>query len=550
MGTKRNLILTVSVRTLLSFVLAVFVLSACSNKTQEAFQQIEAVMQDAPEEALNLLEQIDSTSLSLEDKAAYNLYYAQAEDKSMKDPIRESYVKDAFQYYADKPDHKNYALSQYYMGKLYIAQNKNYEGENCFLNATKAALKHKDYYTTYMAEEKLSKSLLGTDAASSLKYARDALKHYDIMKNIPDNEAYLEMNIAMPLLLNDSLEASILHLNKAHVILHSETMLNAANVQKELFQTYLNIYLYAGRYEQAQFYADSLSKCLNLNKTQYILITYSYVLDNKKQEAIHLFEQLLPHANEYQRNAIYHQLLFMQIQENNDAIAAQYLDSLENSHEKLYRQLSDDKTKYFKKELETALQKEKVIQEAHLRDVILVAAFIIVLCIAVFVFYSVHQRTKKRALLAAAKHEMQIQHNQERISLMRKYILEKITIIESMSPYLEGTVKKLTITEEDWAEIALYLNVTYNNIIQRLAEQHPQLSDKDLRFIELICMGFSNAQLANYYGIADTSIKMRAYHIKKSMGITDTHTSLRMYLSACNTAISTFLANEAEVENA
>ena len=96
-------------------------------------------------------------------------------------------------------------------------------------------------------------------------------------------------------------------------------------------------------------------------------------------------------------------------------------------------------------------------------------------------------------------------------SVIRKRIKETITDVAD---------------ENFWAELRAYLDNNYNNIISNIAE-NPKINDTDIRFIELVCCGFSYIEMAITLGYSINYISNKRLKIKKKLHI---NISLEEYL--------------------
>ena len=69
-----------------------------------------------------------------------------------------------------------------------------------------------------------------------------------------------------------------------------------------------------------------------------------------------------------------------------------------------------------------------------------------------------------------------------------------------------------------WKELWLYLDKRYNGIISKLAN-HPNITVKDLKFIELICCGFNNVEIAIILGYAPKYVSNKRKILAEKLGI-------------------------------
>ena len=136
----------------------------------EKLLQAEAVMNEYPDSALNLLKGIEQPELQTrEHHARYALLYSQALDKNYIDLTSDSLINIAVDYYKDRDDVRAKFLSYYYQGRIYTNAN----------NLTQATL-------AYMEAEQLVDEL-GDDYAAGLLYKQIGLvykSYYDFPKSL------------------------------------------------------------------------------------------------------------------------------------------------------------------------------------------------------------------------------------------------------------------------------------------------------------------------------------------------------------------------------
>lgn len=85
----------------------------------ETLMSVEQLMSDQPDSALNVIQNIDTTTLrSAADKALYALLYVQAEDKNYIDSKDVSMIQTAVNFYKDSDDEYHKMLSYYYLARI------------------------------------------------------------------------------------------------------------------------------------------------------------------------------------------------------------------------------------------------------------------------------------------------------------------------------------------------------------------------------------------------------------------------------------------------
>ena len=144
----------------------------------EKLLQAEAVMNEHPDSALNLLKGIAQPELQTQaHHARYALLYSQALDKNYIDLTSDSLINIAVDYYKDRDDVKAKFLSYYYLGRIYTNAN----------NPTQATL-------AYMEAEQLVDEL-GDDYAAGLLYKQIGLiyySYYDFPKSLQAHKQAIE----------------------------------------------------------------------------------------------------------------------------------------------------------------------------------------------------------------------------------------------------------------------------------------------------------------------------------------------------------------------
>ena len=157
------------------FLSVVIVFSSCTDSRKlETIRQAEMLVMEQPDSALRMLQTINRRSLRGEPLARYALVYSIAQDKSGLDVTNDSLLRIAHEYYCQHPDDSLYARSQYYMGKYYTLVDSTKQAEDCLRTAIRYAEERKEYYTQYLALDRLSREIRYSDAPLGLKYSKQA----------------------------------------------------------------------------------------------------------------------------------------------------------------------------------------------------------------------------------------------------------------------------------------------------------------------------------------------------------------------------------------
>ena len=186
-------------------VLLLLCITACQKQSfmADKLLQAEALMNEYPDSALNLLKGIAQTELQTQEhRARYALLYSQALDKNFIDLTSDSLINIAVDYYKDRDDVRAKFLSYYYQGRIYTNAN----------NLTQATL-------AYLEAEQLVDEL-GDGYAAGLLYKQMGLiynSYYDFPKGLQAHQQAIE------------------HFTKANKPVHRiQAMLTLSNIHRNM----------------------------------------------------------------------------------------------------------------------------------------------------------------------------------------------------------------------------------------------------------------------------------------------------------------------------
>ena len=248
----------------------------------EKLLQAEAVMNEYPDSALNLLKGIEQPELQTrEHHARYALLYSQALDKNYIDLTSDSLINIAVDYYKDRDDVRAKFLSYYYQGRIYTNAN----------NLTQATL-------AYMEAEQLVDEL-GDDYAAGLLYNQMGTIYRD----------YYDFPKAL-----ESYRLSTEHYHKADKPLHKfYGMLSQSAIYKTMGKEIDSYYILYNTLTEAREtnYPSIVCSCLGE------LITLCLKM-NKQEEAVSFYNDLINHYSIAQMNSsLYASLSLLMAREKN-----------------------------------------------------------------------------------------------------------------------------------------------------------------------------------------------------------------------------------------
>ena len=527
--------------------LLIFAFQACVEKDRqerEVIHQAELLMQEQPDSALHLLQTLQRHSLTGETLARYALIHSIAQDKSGLDVTSDSLLRIAYDYYCRHPEDSLYARSQYYMGLYYSLVDSTKQAEDCLRTAVRYAGERKEYYTQYLALDRLSHTVRYADAPRALEYSKQALDVYSLKCSpYAKNQVFLLKDIGKVYLLCNSMEDSALYY--MDMALEKATLLNDSSVMGGILQDKSLVYSKQKDYQQALSLAKdawriSPSKSINLASR----LASCYADADSADQARELYTAIVRVGENERKYLAYKNLSLLAAKERNDSLSRSYSDSAYECMEATYKQLLETKAAYYNDIIQLErenLQKEREIAHKRLVNLFILMLFVVALIIASSIYLHIRYRTKRRIeaererhLLqeefAREQHQRELKYRDTQIAMMRSLIMERCHFRQRIEEQKKSG-KHITLTPEDWTEIAGFLNAMSDDFLSRLKEAYPMLREKDYQFCMLVRLGFPNKDLANMYGISEPSVKQKLVDYKERLQVPVGGMSFKQFIS-------------------
>ncbi len=523
--------------------LLLLLLVSCQRRADRLISQAGGLMQSQPDSAMRLLQTIDRHSLSGERLARYAIIYSIAQNKSGIDTRSDSLLRIAYDYYNRHTDDTLYARSQYYMGKYFIMADSTKQGEDCLRTAARLAGERGEYYTQYLALNRLSASVRYSDAPLAVGYAKQALQVYSELcpPNII-NKILLLLDVGTAYLLDDKEDSAFIYtdmaLEEARAAGDSNTI-GAVWQQKSLIYSKLKDYPQALACAKAAWEAIP-EKDLNLVSR----LANCYAEADSFRQARELYSLIIPIEDSHRRYLAYQSLSRMSAKEHDAASSLAYLDSAYECMERMYIDLQETKGAYYQdliqQEQENRQQQEKVFH-GKLMLMFILMLLIILVVIGVSIFVDMRNKAKRKLAVEQERHRLDELHARERyerdmenkniqLALMRKMVMEKYDFHKRLEEQRKSG-RHITLAPKDWEEISSFLEVVSDSFPERLRKAFPDLREKDYQFCMLVRLGFSGRDLADIYGIAETSLKQKLVDFKQRLDIPDKSVSFKQFIA-------------------
>ena len=508
-------------------------LSACGDKQGKQISAIIPLAESNPDSALKALSKIDQIRLSDRDMALYALVYNMAQDKSGLVVDNDSLLRNAYNWYHDKPTDSLYAKCEYYMGKYYSLNDSSEKALRCFANSIKVASQRKDYYIQSMALLQSSVIITEYNPDLAIRYAKNAINTYNNVKDGPQsNKVYVLLNLAECLFYKDGDTMQCINLCTDAISLAKQ--LNDSLAIADSYQDLSSIYSMNGEYELALQAARkvyeyngkgdvSSAMCLALALCNADSLSQSLAIIHK-----------IP-RKEYKDNgsAIYSLLHTIALKEKDyDGVNA-YKDSLIQSLSSENNENAEAKDRYYSSLISKERLRAQSQNESRLKSGIIITLALLSIIVIAFILYIARYRKRQmliRSVEIQKRKQLIIEHQRTRISTMRNYLMSKVSILRKLESLKNGTRKQVLLSDSDWNELEVFLNSSDDEFVERLQREFADLTKKDIRFLMLIKIGLPYSTIAQIYNIEPKSVKQKLFLIKNKLGLKNSQKSAKEFI--------------------
>lgn len=522
-------------------------LSSCRHSQKRTINQALCLAYSNPDSAINMLNKIDRHSLPNDEKPFYALTYSISQDKSGLDVDNDSLIRIAYDYYNNHNEDSLYGRCLYYMGKYFAITDSLEKASYCLKMAEKYARASKDTMSLCLSLSRLSWTVRKADSKLGLKYSTEAFNIYNKYshKTIYNAIYYIALECESNELCGNTIKALVLckEAERMALMLGDSTVISdvyqdlsclTANISNGSAIGYATLaYKYSRKYNVSKIFAlaeayyntGKYKKCLDLlDSSRFSIDSDYYTAYNLRHYAALKMRQF--------------------------GAAISYADSSYKYIEMMYKNEMLRKSKYYEKLMSEKANMVKTETKASMYEIICVLILIISICI-IFVSCLIYKYTKmksetklafekennkhqkelhaKEMIMTEKLHKEEIFHKEIQLNTMRKYLLNKLEVINKLNKSNKVS-NCINLTDEDWDEISIFLENIDNMFVSRIMEQYPLLSDKNIKLLMLIRLKISTKTLALIYGISEKSIKQKLFVFKEKIGIKDRKQSLREFI--------------------
>lgn len=537
---KRNLLLPITI-----FLGVVQILIGCTSRLSPAkMETAYDLLNTNPDSAVRILSAIDRKELNISDKAYCSLLYTMALDKSGPDVDNDSLIRVAYDFYKTLASDSLYAKCMFYMGKYYVLNDSIKQGLQCLEQAVRSSEESGDLYTQYLALDKISMTIRVSDPQKAVYFEKRAYEifcKYDFSNYY--NRVCLLKNIGNCFAMLHEKDSVIRYMREAFDVA-SET--NNEQLLSDAYHSMSIAYQENDMPDSALlFIKKSIESQPTVPNSAYLQLASCYMDLDSLDQAEQVLHKISLSENGRMNYSVYRELLRIELARQKNDKVSQYVDSTLNSLIKVYQETEKNNYGYLQSNLDLRSNLEYSQHEQVLMTVIYFFIFFFAVIAAAFIGYIYHHRKKaalqksqmrikelsmSNALIQAEKEkqELILSSKEKQVKIMRNYII-KVSDIENTIKSIKDKSLFDQLSDETWLEITVFLNETESNFVDALSTRYPELSSKDIRFLMLVKLGFTNPELEKICLISPQGIKQRLLNYKAKLGV-DKNISTREFI--------------------
>lgn len=518
------------------------VLVSCYQSHKRELDLAYTLAESKPDSALVFLNRINQGKLSDKDMAKYALIYYMAQDKSGLDVDNDSLIRIAYDWYGEHQDDSLYATALYYMGKCFLLNDSMEQAKACLEKSYSISDSLHNLSLKCLALDKLIEVEEQLAPYKALNYAKALVKMYESMPNVSIyNKVAAHLRLGENFGFVDSLKQALEEEKKAYKLaMHAGDNSLLSYVSQGL----ANVFEKNGEEDSCLIY---VRQAYVLNGTDrfscQLMLASAYITVDSIKQAFAILKQTTPKTAEDHYSVFYtRSQAAMKAQDYRTAKA--FSDSACCCLQDMYRTTLQAKINYYTSFLKKESERAKMQGKAEMQRLVFALIVLLAVIIISFVLYA-YWAYKKRSLARIAHeqeifcqkqqmmeklHKEELSHRDAQLSVMRKYLLKKIEVVEKLNSIAPNESKHIVLSDNDWAELEVFLDGVENLFVSRLKQKYANLSQTDLQLMMLLRLKLSQKALASIYCISEKAIKQKLFLYKDKVGIKNEHFSLRNYI--------------------
>lgn len=541
---------------LIIFVQILLCISCDSGRNEVILSRSESLLETDPDSALSVLSSILYPE-ELSEKAynRYALLKIQAEYKSYQDITSDSTILSVRDYYLEKKDYHNTALSSYYCGCYYKECGNKENAMRYFQEANEYAEKGDDFNLKGLIRNAIGVILLNQfDIERAVMNFKESASFYKQAGNLK-NELITYVQTGDCFQYSEQPDSALFYYVKC---LHLADKENLSQEQSLVRQNLGILYAQKGELTKAIQYLNEALEYTSDYDNQikiYLSLLELYSVNNQDDLANVYRERLLLKKDSIKD--IYVKANLLQVLSEKEEQLKNYPEAL--AYHKIYAenllQVIDINLDKRLLELDKKYNYEKIrshnirlkLEKANILIGIVIGTLLFI--ISILLLFRRYMKRKNDILELEAKiAQLNIlaQKYDEKEKTFASYLLKHFDVLKKMTS-LKIYMKKDTSHKDefwikkineiiygqdtlDWNVLYDVMNKLHNGFFNRLKELYPQLKEVEYRILCLTYSGFSTEEISIVLNLSIHTINTKRSAIRKSLGVA-AFTNLRDFLN-------------------
>ncbi len=536
----------------LFLLIAVFV--GCTHHDDERLLAAENFLPSDPQSADSILKGLsDVETLNDADKALYGILHTYTDNRLGHEVDNDSLIRPSYNFYHDKHikgeltdtvSLRHYAQCCYYMGLYYAACDSTKRSEDLLRTAIKLSENCHDWHTCYLANVRLSNSLLSSDATIALEASQKAYEAYQQIQDDPKNEVLILCKIGGCYAVMQDYDKSISYYKQAYRL----SDVNGLRINKnQVCMCLANVFWGKEAYGQALSYAKEgiLTADSSVLANSLITLSACYVANDSLDKAKSVLQSIRCKENDYMgKYLVMQHLCDVEIKRLRADSLKYYADSASLCLEHMYFDALKQKSDYYSENIRKEKENEQMRIHSERNKWLYIMLTVVLVFLAVYIISRIKYRNKierekqlreindersRNTILQMEKEakEKEIEITQSELSHREKLLHQKSISLSLMQKYFMSQLTSISkekfgsdqiqITDEVWDEIERLLNYADNNFVVRLREQYPKMRKEDVQLCMLVRMKFTNLTIGKVFNIQKSAVQKRKNNLKKNI---------------------------------
>ena len=534
----------------LSFIIC---LASCNSHSPhwEAISQVESYIEERPDSALVVLEQIVPSELSSkEEKAKHALLYSMALDKNFVDKTDFEILQPAIDYYEDNGSATDKLRTLYYQGRIYQNAGNDALAMESYVNAINNGETSDDILTKarlHVAQGNIYTSLLKWESSNEA-YTKAA--EYFYQKGKIDSYVNCLLKVCNGHIQNSDYDKAEVTLHKCDDYLYEISN----NKLGKYYSALLVLQIHKGDDEIISTTIEKYYKCVSEENRDYIAIANAYVAINDSNKALNILIDRDYSSNINQEMRYLATLAGVYENQGNHKLALETYLKYYDLHDIEVYSIFEQDTQFVEERHSLELRN---IQEQETKNRIILLSIILVSILLVIVVY-IRGKLKSRTIQQAhAKQEAEryrllyeqmeyekdnlselLSHNNDLDNNIRRIIAQRIELLNKFfTVYITNNSEISRKVDKELDELLANKDTFMSSTRLAFAGSHPNfmkyledhnLTEREIEYCCLYALGLKGKEVGSY-------IKMRSHfnissNVRKKLGLVESDTNLGIYI--------------------